>query len=91
MLAELTQRQEEYRGMLQHFRETEDRSYTDGLSDQATNGLNEDQLIAVACVQFEIRQDQDEDAEPAPIDLTNASEVIDHLETLGWTICQKNA
>lgn len=85
LLDTLALRQEEYRGLLRAVRETEDKSYSDGLI--ASEGMNEDSLIACATVLFELSHDPDR--EPIENDIIWAQEFVDHLDTLGFEIRRK--
>jgi hypothetical protein len=85
LLGELALRQEEYRVHLEELRETPDKSYADAII--ASEGMEEDQLIALATVLFEMSREHDRDTQSS--DLLWAQEVIDHLDTLGWELVRK--
>lgn len=85
LLSTLALRQEEYRGMLQAIRESDDKSFSDGLI--ASQGMDEDSLIACATVLFELSHDQER--EPMENDILWSQEFVDHLDTLGFEIRRK--
>jgi hypothetical protein len=92
LLAELSEIQETYRGMLTDLRNKEDRSYREVMT--ASEGMDDEALISVACVLLEISNDhnaqyQDQLRDPEENDLLYAQEFIDHLDTLGKIILSK--
>jgi len=92
LLTELSERQEEYRAMLFSLRDRKDRSFVEALT--ASEGMDPEALIAVACVLLEIANDQRAQYQealrgPEENDLLYSQEFIDHLDTLGKVIVSK--
>lgn len=85
LLNELALRQEEYRVHIKELRETPDRTYAEAVI--ASDGMDEDQLIAAATVLFELSADPHR--ETSPNDILWAQEFIDHLDTLGYQLRRK--
>lgn len=87
MLAELSEIQENYRGILIGLRTKEDRSFSEAIT--ASVGMDDEALISVACIFFEMRGDIPGIDTQEENDILLAQEFIDHLDTLGKVIVAK--
>jgi hypothetical protein len=87
LLNELMDRQETYRVMLRELREEPDKSFADALT--AAPGLEEENVIAVAVILFELEERGDPDRQPQGNDILWAIEFLDHLDTLGKEVRNK--
>jgi len=87
LLAELSDIQETYRGILTDLRQKEDRSFIEVMT--ASVGMDDEALVSVACVFFEMWGDITGVDSPEEKDLLAAQEFIDHLDTLGKVIVSK--
>lgn len=87
LLSELALRQEEYRSLLQDLKKAEpDRTYLRAQEAASVTELDEDKLIALASVRYEMQGYAAMEAE----DLIWAGELLDHLDTLGWRVERKS-
>ena len=87
LLSQLALRQEEYRGLLQALKAGDDKSFAEGVTLSQIKETGEDEVIALCTVLFELSSDPLR--EPSESDVMWALEVVDHLDTLGFTVTRK--
>ena len=86
MLGTLAIRQEDYRSIIRSLKELTDPTFTQAVT--ASEGMSEDQLVAIATVWFELTRSPLD--KPVEGDILWAQEFLDHLDTLGWQLKRKN-
>lgn len=88
VLADLSDVQETYKGILQQLRREADKSFEQAIA--ANSGsIDDDALVAIAVSLFEIESREEGGRSPREHDLLWAIDVIDQLDTQGFEVVRK--